>query len=367
MLYGLILAGGIGKRLWPESDSNTPKPFLSRNGKTPLLIETLSRLLQLIPQERIFVSTTNNFASPTASLIDNPKISLITEPVSRNTAPAIALAALTLVRSDPEAVMAILPSDSFIDDADAFRHVLASANNLINEDPTRLVTIGIVPQFPATGYGYIKAIQPLISGESVRRYAETTPLIAELFAEKPDRTTAEKYLCEHGFYWNSGIFVWKASYILDLIAQFIPELEPYTSKTARTNPSAAENLRIAFDSLHSVSIDKGVMEKAPNVLLIPAPFRWSDLGTFEMLSQADTSRIDGNNNSVTGASLFTAEASENIVRITLPQESESFTVAIGGINRFLIVLKGNKLLIVPQGRQDLIQCLADRSESDTVN
>lgn len=362
MLYGLILAGGMGKRLWPESDSNTPKPFLSRNGKLPLLIETLSRLLPLIPEERIFVSTTMSLAGPTASLIDNPRITLITEPVSRNTAPAIALAALTLVQSDPEAVMAVLPSDSFIDDADALRHVLNSADILINEDPTRLVTIGIVPQSPATGYGYIKATRPLFSGEAIKKYAETTALVAELFTEKPDRTTAEKYLCEHGLYWNSGIFIWKAAYILDLIARYIPELEPFTSKTARTNPSTVEHLRIAFDSLHSVSIDKGIMEKAPNVLLIPAPFRWSDLGTFEMLSQAGTSQVDGNNNSVIGASLLTAEASENTVRITLPEGSEPFTVALGGINRFLIVLKGNKLLIVPREREDLIQCLADQNQ-----
>ena len=363
MLYGLILAGGMGKRLWPESDSNTPKPFLSRNGKLPLLIETLSRLLPLIPQERVFISTTEDLLHPTASLINNPKITLITEPIGRNTAPAIALAALTLIQTDPDAVMAVLPSDHFIDDADALRHILNTANMLINEDPTRLVTIGIVPRSPATGYGYIKAIKPLFSGESIKNYAETTPLIAERFTEKPSRTVAEKYLCKRGFYWNSGIFIWKAVHILDLIAQFIPELEPYTSQTARSIPSAVEHLRIAFASLSSVSIDKGVMEKAPNVLLIPAPFRWSDLGTFEMLSRSGTFSVDDNNNSIHGASLLATEASDNIVRVTLPEGVGQFTVALGGINKLLVVLKGNKLLIVPQGRDDLIQHLADESRS----
>lgn len=359
MLYGLILAGGMGKRLWPESDDNTPKQFLSRGEKRTLLEETLSRLLPLIPPDRILISTTSKFTSQTKRLLNDERINVISEPFSRNTAPAIALAALNLFQSDPDAVMAVLPSDHFIDNADAFRLVLKSAADLIDEDPTRLVTVGIVPRSPVTGYGYIKATNELLSGKSIRMFAETTPLRAEFFTEKPDRAIAEKFINEGGFYWNSGIFVWKVSHILNLITRNIPQLEPFVNETVRHSPTAVETFLDAFSSLPSISIDKGVMEKARNILLIPAPFGWSDLGTFEILSHVDCSTVDVTGNSVLGATVISSEASENIIRVTLPERSDPFTVAIGGVDRLLVVLKGNRLLIVPQGRDDLVQRLAD--------
>ena len=363
MLHGLILAGGTGKRLWPESDENTPKQFLSRDGKKSLLAETISRLQPLISHEHIFVSTTKKFARLTEIIVNDTQVSMITEPVSRNTAPAIALAALILIRSDPEAVMAVLPSDHFIDDTNAFLQVLKLANTLIKENSTRLVTFGVIPHFPATGYGYIKAEKPLHSPKTIRMQTAITPLHVDFFAEKPDRRTAEKYVVEKGFFWNSGIFMWGAEQILDLIAQHIPELEPFVSKTARIYPHAVDNLLNAFASLPSVSIDKGVMEKASNVLLIPAPFKWSDLGTFEMFSKVDKASVDIDNNSVFGATLLSDQASNNIVRVSLPKGTDSFIVALGGVERLLVILKDNKLLIVPQGREDLIQHLANKNES----
>ncbi|MBR2695134.1 MAG: mannose-1-phosphate guanylyltransferase [Thermoguttaceae bacterium] len=364
MLHALILAGGIGRRLWPESDENTPKQFLSRDGKNSLLAETISRLQPLISHEHILISTTKKFSRLTEIIVNDTRVSLITEPVSRNTAPAIALAALILVRSDPEAVMVVLPSDHFIDDTNAFLQVLKLADTLIKEDSTRLVTFGITPRSPATGYGYIKASKPLLSSESIRMHTAITPLSVDFFTEKPDRKTAEKYIAEKGFFWNSGIFVWRAEQILDLIAQYVPELEPFVSKTARTCPCAVDNLLNAFSSLPSISVDKGVMEKASNVLLIPAPFRWSDLGTFETFSKVDNASVDIDNNSVLGATLFAEQASNNIVRVSLPRGNDSFIVALGGIDRLLVVLKDNKLLIVPQGREDLILHLANKSESN---
>ena len=363
MLHGLILAGGMGKRLWPESDENTPKQFLSLDGKKSLLVETISRLKPLIPHDRIFVSTTEKFARSTQTIVGDMRVTLITEPVSRNTAPAIALAALTILQSDPEAVMAVLPSDHYIDDANAFQQVLKLADRLIKDDSTRLVTFGIVPRSPATGYGYIKAVKPLFRNESIRTFSALTPLCVDFFTEKPNRATAEKYIAEDGFFWNSGIFVWKAEQILDLIARYIPKIEPYVSKVVRADPHAVDNLRNAFNSLTSISIDKGVMEKASNVLLIPAPFGWSDLGTFEMFSQVGNSSVDIDNNSVHGATLLTAQASNNIVRVTLPGGKAPFTVALGGVDGLLVVLKENKLLIVPQGREDIIQHLADKNKS----
>ena len=363
MLYGLILAGGRGKRLWPESDANTPKQFLSRTGGKSLLFETVSRLRSFIPSERIFVSTTSKFAFRTKEILNDDRITVISEPVGRNTAPAIALAALKILQSDPDAVMAVLPSDHFIDNVDAFRLVLESAAALLEEDPTRLVTIGIIPHSPATEYGYIQAPAPLLSGKSITMIAESLPRRVDLFVEKPERATAEKFINQGGFYWNSGIFIWKAARILDLIGRFLPELAPFVVKNVRYLASASCDLCNAYNSLPSISIDKAVMEKARNIILLPASFRWSDLGTFETFSLFDNSNVGFEDNSVLGASLFSAEASGNIVRVTLPDGAEPFTVALGGVDHLLIVLKGNTLLVVPQGREDLIQRLADQKDS----
>jgi mannose-1-phosphate guanylyltransferase len=360
MLYGVILAGGMGKRLWPESDAQTPKPLLSRRGNLSLLEETLQRLQPLIPPENILISTTTEFAKPIRTLIADNAVSVITEPVGRNTAPAIALAALRLVQYSHDAIMAIFPSDHYIGNSARLRQLIAVGAKLTEEDEKRLITIGIEPRGPATGYGYIKATSCFSGASSIVPNVEIVPRKAEFFCEKPDRKTAEKFLSDGGFYWNAGIFVWKAARILDLLAHFLPETSDFLAQGRREEPNILEKFRTAFPSLPSVSIDNAVLEKASDIILLPAPFDWSDLGTFEAFAASDDSGKDGSGNRVIGANLSAIEAAENIVRIS--ETGGPFTVALGGVKNLLVVLKGKKLLIVPQGREDLIRRLADENE-----
>ncbi|HUL30433.1 MAG TPA: mannose-1-phosphate guanylyltransferase/mannose-6-phosphate isomerase [Thermodesulfobacteriota bacterium] len=292
----VILAGGSGTRFWPLSRESHPKQMLQIVGEDSLLKETIKRIHGFVPAKNIWIVTTEDKAQDIRFHIDSlgslaKEIRFINEPRGRNTAPAIGLAAICLNQISPESMMVVLPSDHAIPDTEKFLEDLKLAVQGAEED--YLVTFGIKPIRPETGYGYIKVIR------SSRTKPKRLPKV-EGFFEKPDLKTAKRYLSHGGYFWNSGIFVFRTSKILSEIEKFAPSLY----RTLRSIPASAIPAfstvegRVAwseqYGALEPISIDYAVMERSRDILMVPARFRWSDLGSWAALDEVIEKDKTGN-------------------------------------------------------------------------
>lgn len=287
-MYIVILAGGSGTRFWPLSRKSTPKQLMSVFGGKSMLQRTVERVLPLQPK-RVLVVTNSLQAAETRRQLEQVKgvpVDVIEEPVGRNTAPAIALAASIIARFDPDGVMAVLPADHYIVDEERFRAVLGMAKQVAVEG--KLVTLGITPTRPETGYGYIEA-----EGEGG---GEVAPV--RRFVEKPPLERALEFLESGRFYWNSGMFVWGACTILDQIAEQMPELSAAMARLCFEEEmwglsDLKPQIEEIYASIKGESIDFGVMEKAKEVRVIPASFGWSDVGSWSALPEVMEADGDG--------------------------------------------------------------------------
>jgi len=275
-VYAVIMAGGKGERLWPASTPARPKPFLPLGGEGKSLIQaTYDRVLPLTGPERLYVVTDSTLAPQIKIALGLADTQLLVEPEGRNTAPAIGLAALVISRVDPEGIMIALPADHLIEEERTFQEVLRVAAKAAQEG--HLATLGIEPTCPATGYGYIQR------GELLGSSQGHTIFKVKRFTEKPDQKTAQRFLSEGGYYWNSGIFVWQAARILEEIDRFLPNLSRVLGKLAGLwgTPGWKAALAESWREAEAVSIDYGVMERAEDVVVIPASFGWHDLGDWQ--------------------------------------------------------------------------------------
>lgn len=275
MKWAVIMAGGRGERFWPWSRNDHPKQFLRLLGERSLLQQTWDRLEKIFGLRQILVVTGQDFVSLVREHLPHlPEQNIIAEPVGRNTAPCIGLAAMRLKKEYPEAVMLVLPADHMIKEEKSFLRCLERALEFAAREDC-LVTIGIIPTRPETGYGYIKTKgEPLGQDPPVYR--------VERFVEKPDREKALEYLSLGGYFWNSGIFAWKAGLILEKIRKYLPDLylrledlEPYLG----TNREE-EMLYQHFPGMPNISIDYGVMEKDDSIYMVEGDFGWDDLGSW---------------------------------------------------------------------------------------
>ena len=275
-LYAVILAGGSGTRFWPLSRSAMPKQFLPLMGGHSLFEKTLERIKSEVKPDHIYIVGNLNLREPIArqtARFHIPKANVLLEPSGKNTAPAIAWASFLIGQRNPDAVMAVLPSDHLIEHSQAFLKILHQAFHLAVQN--YLVTLGIAPTRPETGFGYLKT----------KRVGQV--FCVEQFVEKPDRKRAQKYLKAKNFYWNSGMFVWKARVILEELEQHLPAVYH-----AFYVPSAVSKV---WEKLPSISIDYGVMEKSKRVVCVPARnIGWSDLGSWESLYESSPKNTDGN-------------------------------------------------------------------------
>ena len=281
MLNCVIMAGGGETRLCSENCEARLKQFMKRQGERNMLAQTFDRIVNLTPPNNIWISTCEsmlNLVRESLPEIIPPRI--IVEPASRNTAPCIGLAAIRVLREDPTATMLVLPADQIIEPTASFRNCVRFAVELVNENPDRLITFGIKPTFPSESYGYIER------GDSAGQNAFNVPK----FHEKPDVQNATKYMESGAFFWNSGIFVWKAKRILDLIKKFEPEigtkLDAISDGVIR--PDFGDVLRTEFESMKKISIDHSVLERAEQIIVIQATFDWVDIGTEESLDRSYT-------------------------------------------------------------------------------
>lgn len=287
-MYIVILAGGSGTRFWPLSRKSTPKQLMSVFGGKSMLQRTVERVIPLQPK-RVLVVTNALQAAETRSQLEYIKgvpVDVIEEPVGRNTAPAIGLAASIIARFDPDGIMVVLPADHFIVDEERFRETLRKARTVA--ETGKLVTLGITPTRPETGYGYIEAE----SGSGT----DAAPV--RRFVEKPPMERALEFLASGRFYWNSGMFVWGASAILDQIARYMPELSCALAKLAFEHDvwelaDLKPQITEIYSGIKGESIDFGVMEKAQDVQVIPASFGWSDVGSWSALPEVMEADQDG--------------------------------------------------------------------------
>lgn len=282
-LYVVILAGGSGTRFWPASRAAFPKQFLSLVGDKSMLQATLARVQSKVTGDRVFIVTNKRFAKiiqkQTASY-KVPKANILLEPSGKNTAPAIAWAAAIINDRDPDAVMAVLPSDHLIRNEKAYLSILDQAVQLANED--YLVTLGIVPTRPETGYGYIKS-KKISKGSRVVHEVEQ-------FFEKPTLPKAQEYLKAKKYFWNSGMFIWKTATILREFKEHLPEIYQAFSKAF-----SQKVIERFWDGINGISIDYGIMEKAKRVAVVPAAdIGWSDVGSWEALWEVSDKGQQGN-------------------------------------------------------------------------
>jgi mannose-1-phosphate guanylyltransferase len=332
-MYAVIMAGGRGARFWPRSRESKPKHLLDIVSDKTIIRETVDRISPMIPPEKILVVTGESHAQELIrQLPEIPQENIIVEPVGRNTAPCIGLAALHIKRKAPDAVMLVLPSDHLISDEKQFRKVLNVAAT-VARCGDYLVTVGIRPTGPETGYGV----------RSVR--------------EKPNLAQAQALLDQGGFSWNSGMFIWRVSSILTALQQWLPDLYEGLLQIEAALGTASEAAVVGqvYRQARSVSIDYGVMEKARNTLVIPGDFGWSDVGSWDALWEV--SPRDEQGNAVRGQAI--AIDSRNCL-----VHSPGKTVALVGVEDLIIVETGDALLVCKRGCSQDVRKVVDRLERE---
>jgi mannose-1-phosphate guanylyltransferase len=347
-VYAVIMAGGAGTRFWPASRALRPKQLLPLAGASEetLLASTVRRLSPLVTEDHVVVVTGEHLAEATAKAVPGvPRSQILCEPAPRNTAPCIAWATAAIARLDPEALIAVLPSDHFIADEDEFRRVLDRA--LQTAASGRVTTVGIVPTRPETGYGYIEVGDPIEGKTGAKSVVR--------FVEKPDRARAEAFLAGCRHLWNAGMFFFRAKDMASLVAQHLPELAAGVAKIDEAARAGKETdvVKAVFPTLPSVSIDHGVMEKAGGLAVVPGEFGWNDVGSWQSAWELGAPDASGN---ALAAGALAIDAKNNLVR-TLGKGKK--VVALVGVNDLVVVETDDAILVIPRERAQDVRLIVD--------
>ena len=342
-VYGLIMAGGGGTRFWPLSRKRVPKQLLNLDGKEIMLNETIDRLSGVVDKENIFI-VTNTEQVELTKIVTAERMSedhILAEPSARNTAACIGYGAIEILKKYGDGIMCILASDHYIKDEEEFKKVLKKAVETV-EETDGLVTIGIKPTFPSTGYGYIKNEE--IPKKMYKKVLE--------FVEKPDLERANAYIAEGNYAWNSGMFVWKASTILRYFEKLLPDIydKLMIIKETMGTSSEYEVIRAVYDTIPKISIDYGIMERADGVYMLEGDFGWNDIGSFDALPALYAS--DEKGNVVRGENVL-IDARDNIII------GENKLIAAVGIDNLIVVETDDALLVCAKDRaQDVKEVVA---------
>ena len=351
MLHAVVMAGGSGTRFWPASRRNRPKQLLPITGGRAMLAETVARLDPLVPPERTWVVTNAQQvqgvrrACP-ALPVDN----ILVEPVGRNTAPCAALAAAVIGAQDPEAVLAVLPADHAIKPVAEFQRALR-AGAAAAAQPGALVTFGVPPAGPATGYGYIRRGARAGTHEGLACHA-----VAQ-FTEKPSAARAAEFLATGEYLWNSGIFVWRAATLLAEVRAHLPELhEGLRAMLAHLGtPRFQGAVDRAYPGLPNVAVDVGILEKARGVLVLEAPFHWSDVGSWKSLYEELERDGHGNATVFPEGGVLLAEQARGV----LAYSSEPQVIAVLGLEDVVVVRTPDAVLVAHRDRSEDVKRFVD--------
>jgi len=355
-MYAVIMAGGRGTRFWPRSREKKPKHLLDIISNRTIIQETVDRILPLIEPENILVVTGKKHASALIKqLPEIPSANIIIEPEGKNTAPCIGLAALHVQKKAGDDVMVVLPSDHAIADPDKFRQVIqAAAQTAAGGDA--LVTIGIKPTSAQTGFGYIE------QGDSVKKGTTEEVFRVKSIREKPDFQQALEFVQSGNFYWNSGMFIWRASTILKSIERWLPDLSSGLNAINETLglPGEKAAVRRIYKNLVPISIDYGVMEKEDNIFVVQGDFGWSDVGSWDALWEISAKDANGNT-FIGGSNVISADSAGSLVY------SPKKLVALAGVKDLIVVETEDALLICQKGNSQDVKKIVDILEAKKLN
>lgn len=342
-VYGIIMAGGGGSRFWPLSRQATPKQLLNLTGKDLMVNETLDRMGLVIPGKNMYI-VTNCTQAPAMEQAVHGRVlpgQILAEPAARNTAACIGYAAFEVLKKRGDGILCVAPSDAYIRDWPAFAAVLETAVKAA-EQTNQLVTIGIQPTFPATGYGYIQyAPQEHAAAHKVLQ-----------FKEKPDEATAKRYLAQGGYAWNSGMFIWKASVILEQYRRYLPQVYEPLECIANAMGTADEQqvLREVYPTIPSVSVDYGILERSSDVWMVNGDFGWNDVGSWDMLKVLHEPDAQGN---ILLGDTLALESAGNIVY------AGSRTVTLVGVQDMILVETPDSVMLCPKEKAQDVKKIVD--------
>jgi mannose-1-phosphate guanylyltransferase len=340
--YVTIMAGGIGSRFWPKSRSGYPKQFLDilHTGKT-LIQDTYQRFATFIPPQNIYVVTAEEYVPIVSEQLPMlPKENILAEPSRKNTAPCIAYISFKILQQDPQASMIVAPADHLILNAEGFKQVCNKAMDFV-ENIKALITLGIKPTYPNTGYGYIQH-ETLPAADQIYK--------VKTFTEKPNVELAQTFLASGDFLWNAGIFVWKVQRIIEAFEKYLPEVyEVFATEQQLFNTAAEkEAIERIYAQCTNISIDFGIMEKADNVYVIPAEFGWSDLGTWT--SAYENLEKDDLGNAIAGGNVLVIDAQHCMIHA-----SNGKLLVIQGLDNHIVVDTPDALLICKKDKEQEIK------------
>ena len=350
-VFTLVLAGGSGTRFWPASRKHRPKQVLGMgpDPSLPLIGHTLRRVAELCPPEQMIVATGESLVDVTRQALPHlGPSSFIAEPVARNTAPCIAWGAHIVARRDPEGVVMVLPSDHHIEDETEFRRILSHA--LAHAAQGTITTVGIKPTRAETGYGYIEAERELSPGV----------LAVNRFVEKPDLATAEGYVASGKYFWNSGMFFFRAADMLRAVEQHLPAVHAclqQIGEAAKQGPDVEREVtRKVFADMPSISIDHGIMEKVKPLAVVPGSFGWSDLGSWHTVWELG--KRDPDDNVGPDGAVF-VDAERNLIEDLRDKNKSIRTVALLGVSDLCVVETDDAILIMPRSRAQDVRAVVD--------
>lgn len=339
--YAILMAGGVGSRFWPVSTQDFPKQFHDMLGTGDTLIQkTFQRLARLIPKENIFILTNERYNDLVLEqLPDVEQRQVVLEPAMRNTAPCILYASLKIQKENPDAVMIVAPSDHWIEDEATFSKNVEQAFEFCSNNDA-LMTLGIQPTFPNTGYGYIEFDKT--SNQVIKSVNQ--------FREKPDYDTAKEFIAQGNFLWNAGIFMWNVKTVVNTFEKNQPELFQLfkSGMSAYNTSSEAAFIEENYPKAENISVDYAIMEKSKNVYVIAAEFDWNDLGTWGSLY--DKLEKDEHNNAVVNSRTLVDDATGNMIRTKANK-----IVVVDGLQDYIIVDKDEVLLIFPKSKEQDIK------------
>lgn len=350
MLHAMIMAGGGGTRFWPRSRSKRPKQFLTFAGDRTLLQGTLDRIEAQVPPERTWVITGAAYREEASKQL--PQLlptQVVGEPQGRDTAACIGLGAALIARQDPDAVMIVMPADHVIEPEQEFRRAVHAAEQLAESNPAALITFGIPPSYPATGYGYIHR------GEFAEQRQGVNAYRVKQFREKPGADLAEQYIASGEYFWNSGIFVWKVGTILTELAKNEPTIYAAIQRIADAwgTPRQEVVFRDEYgEQMKKISVDFAVMEHAKEVLVVQAPYQWDDVGSWLALERRNPQDTHGN-------TIQALHLGINTSGCVVVSDAEHLIATIG-VSNLLIIQDGNATLIADRREENAVKDIVEQ-------
>jgi len=357
MQYGVIMAGGAGTRLWPLSRLGKPKQLLDVIRGKSLLRLSYDRLRGVLPADRIYICTNAAYLDQIrASIPEIPPENLLGEPAGRDTANAVGFAAAVIQKRDKDAVLAFTTADHVIEPVEKFQAALRAAFDVVTQKPEALVTFGIVPTFGHTGLGYVQR------GEALPVATNPPSFRVQAFKEKPDKQTADRYVESGRYYWNSGMFVWRADTVLGELQAFLPECHAGYAKIAAAwnTPDRLKVLAEVYPTLRKISIDYAVMEPAAQgkgksqVVVVEMPIMWIDVGSFPAL--AETLEVDDHNNSYSATAVEMMDSDDNVII----SDDPNHLVCTIGLSDMVVVHTKDATLVCPKGEAQKIKDLVGK-------